>query len=151
MLRDKVLAGSIAGIIATLFKAIPNIILWKLNIVPALYIQIAASSLILPTDVSSPIGLVIGLIADLITGGTIGILAAQGLNFFGHDYWAYKGLFIGSMVWLFGFGVALNLGAAKINPSDPLFQLTSLIDHLIFGLVTAYLLIKLSPTAERKI
>jgi len=151
MLKDKILVGSMAGIIATLFKAIPNLILWKLKIVPALYLHIAASSLILPKDVNRPIGIIIGLIADLITGGTIGILAAQGLKIFGCDYLAHKGLVIGSLVWLFGFGVALNLGVAKINPSDPLLQLTSLIDHLIFGLITVYLIIKLSPTAERKI
>ena len=148
MLKDRILAGSIAGMIATLIKSIPNLILWKLGIVKYLYFHLAASALIKPTSVHTTLGLIVGVVTDVITGGSLGIITVFLFKFTGHDYWWYKGLLVGNMVWLWGMGILINLGAARIVPVEPLFRLTSLLDHQLFGLIMAYLIIKLYPEPQ---
>ncbi len=145
MLKDRILAGSIAGMIATLVMAVPNFVLWKFGIIKYLYFHVAASALTLPHNISTPLGITVGIIADVITGGTIGIIAILLLKFFGRDYWWYKGLIVGSLIWLWGFGVMTGLCGVKITSVQPLFQLTSLVDHLIFGFILTYLIVKWYP------
>lgn len=143
--RDKVLAGTIAGMVASLFKDLPNFILYKLNIVHYLYLHFAASAQLFPGDIDSNIGYIIGFLADIITGGAVGFTLILFLSYFGYDYWWYKGLIAGNALWLFGLGVILNLGAVHLIPNDPVFRFTSLFDHQIFGLVASYLITKWYP------
>lgn len=145
MLRDRILAGTIAGMLATLVKDIPNYILWKMGIVDYLYFHLAASALIRPEDVDTLWGLVLGLVVDIITGGTIGLLIIFLFKATGRDYWWYKGLIAGNLIWLWGLGITINLGFARIVPIDPVFRLTSLIEHQIFGLLAAYLITRWYP------
>ncbi len=145
MLKDRILAGTMAGMTASFLKTIPNIILWRMGVVEHMYLFIASSALISPEDVTKVWGLILGVVVDIITGGTLGLLIIYLLTFTGRDYWWYKGLIVGNIVWLFGLGLAINFGAARIVPVDPIFRLTSLIEHQIFGLVGAYLIIKWYP------
>lgn len=150
MIKDKIVIGSMAGMIGTLFKDLPNFILYKLGVAPYLYANIAASAHLVPADLYSPLGYIIGFLADIITGGAIGVVTILFLDRFGMDYWWYKGLIIGNTVWLFGLGVTLNLGAVHLIPTDPVFGFTSLFDHIIYGLVTVYILFKWRKTVEKK-
>lgn len=150
MFKDRILAGTIAGMIATLFKDIPNIILWKMGVVKHLYLYIASSVLIRPQDVTTVWGLVLGVAVDIITGGTLGILIIYLIKFTGRDYWWYKGLILGNVVWLWGLGVVINFGASRMVPLDPIFRLTSLIEHQIFGLVGVYLVLKWYPETDNQ-
>lgn len=149
MLKDRILAGTIAGMAATLVKDAPNLILFKLNIVKYTYFQLAASSLLLPQDVNCTSGLIVGIAVDLITGGSIGIITIMVFKFFGRDYWWYKGLMVGNLVWLWGLGELINFGAARIIPFQPLFRIISLLEHQAFGLAAAYLIIKLYPAENQ--
>jgi len=148
LLKDRILAGTVAGMIATLIKSIPNIILWKLGIVKYFYLHIAASAMLGPEDVQAPLGLVVGFIVDIITGGSLGILVILVLKYFGSDYWWYKGILVGNLIWLWGLGVMINFGAARLVPLEPLFRLTSLLEHQLFGLIAAYLIIKWYPAEK---
>ena len=142
MVKDKVLISSAAGIIGTLCKDLPNFILYKLGIIHCLYAQLAASAHLKPENIYSPLGYIIGFLADLTTGGAIGVAAILFLEHFGLEYWWYKGITIGITVWLFGLGVILNLGTIHLNSGEPLFRFMSLFDHLIFGIVTFYFIDK---------
>ncbi len=149
MLKDRILAGSVAGMIATLVKAVPNFILWKLGIVKYLYFQVAASALVTPQDVNTTLGLVVGFITDIITGGSLGLLIVFLFRYTGRDYWWYKGLIVGNLIWLWGLGELINFGAARIIPLQPAFRLASLVDHQIFGLTATYLIVKWYPRNEK--
>lgn len=142
MIKDRIVIGSMAGMIATLFKDLPNYILYRLGIVKCIYAHLAASAHLSGSDVYTAIGSIIGFLADIITGGAIGVMAIIFLKRFGTDYWWYKGCIIANIIWLFGLGVILNLGTVNLVFGDPVFRLTSLFDHLIFGLVTVYLIYK---------
>ncbi len=145
MLKDRILAGTIAGMIAAMVKNIPNIVLYKLGVVHVLYLYIASAALIRTQDINTSLGLILGVIVDIITGGTLGLLIIILFKITGRDYWWYKGLIVGNVIWLFGLGIAINFGASRIVPLDPMFRLTSLIEHQIFGLVGAYLIFRWYP------
>lgn len=142
MTKDRVVIGSIAGIIGSLCKDLPNFILYKMGVVKFLYAHLAASAQIDQREVYSAAGWMMGFLADMITGGAIGVVAIRFLDRFGSDYWWFKGCIIGNTIWLFGLGVILNLGAVNLIPNDPVFRFTSLFDHLLFGLVMVYLIHK---------
>lgn len=110
MLKDRILAGTMAGMTASFLKTIPNIILWRMGVVEHMYLFIASSALISPEDVTKVWGLILGVVVDIITGGTLGLLMIYLLTFTGRDYWWYKGLIVGNIVWLFGLGLAINFG-----------------------------------------
>ena len=148
MIKDKVVISSIAGIIGTLCKDLPNFILYKLGVVHYLYAQLAASAHLTPENINSPLGYIIGFLGDITTGGAIGVVIILFLELFQMDYWWYKGLILGITVWLFGLGVILNLGTVHLIPVDPLFRFTSLFDHLIFGVVTVYIICKWQKAKE---
>jgi hypothetical protein len=137
-LKDRLVIGSIAGMIAAICKDISNLIFYLLKLANVLYIQLAASAHLLPANINTPLGYFIGIFSDLITGGSIGILCIILLSYFGTDCWWYKGFIIGNLVWLFGLGVILNLGTIHFNSFDPAFRFLALIDHQIFGLIYAY-------------
>ncbi|MFA5820401.1 MAG: hypothetical protein WC854_14140 [Bacteroidales bacterium] len=149
MLKDRILAGTIAGMIAALAKDVPNLILWKLGIVKYSYFTIAASSLLRPQDTTSILGWVLGIIVDIITGGTLGIVIIFLFKLTGRDYWWYKGLIAGNLIWLLGLGILINIGFARIIPIDPIFRITSLFEHQVFGLTAAYLIFTWYPTGDR--
>lgn len=150
MIKDRILAGSIAGIIGSLFKDLSNFILYKMRVVEHLYAHLAASAHLNEAGIYSPMGYIIGFVADMITGGAIGVVTILFLDRFGSDYWWYKGCIIGNTVWLFGLGVILNLGTVNLVPREPIFRLTSLFDHLIFGLAMVYLIYKWEQIKEKK-
>lgn len=145
MLKDRILAGTMAGMIAAIIKSVPNIILWKLGIVKHLYFHLASSALVRPEDVDTVLGLILGVVVDVITGGTLGVLIIFLFKATGRDYWWYKGLVMGNAIWLWGLGIGINQGFARIVPFDAVFRLTSLVEHQIFGLIAAYLIIKWYP------
>lgn len=133
-----------AGMIATVFKDASNLSFYGLQVIDQLYFQLAASAHLLPEDVNSVPGYIIGILSDIITGGAIGVLGIVFFSLYGTDLWWFKGCIIGNLVWLFGLGVILNLGTVHLNFHDPVFRLTAYVDHLIFGLVYAYLIYRWS-------
>lgn len=140
MIKDKILIGSTTGMIATLAKDIPNFIFYKLGVTKYLYWHLAASTHLTGKDIYTPLGLIIGLLGDIITGGAIGVVTVLFMARFGIDYWWYKGMIIGNTVWLFGLGVILNLGAIHLLSLEPSFRFTAWFDHQVFGLVCVYLI-----------
>ena len=133
-----------AGMIATLIKDISNLIFYLFKVVNVLYFQLAASAHLLPADINTPIGYIIGIFSDIITGGSIGVVGIIFLSYFGTDYWWYKGCIIGNLVWLFGLGVILNLGTVHFNSFSPIFRIFALVDHQIFGLIYVYIVYRWS-------
>lgn len=145
LLKDRIIVGTIAGMIATLFKDIPNYILWNLSVVKYLYFHLAASALLDLKDVYSIYGIILGIVIDVINGGALGLIIMFLFKWTGQDYWWYKGIVMGNIIWLFVLGLLINWGAAKIVPNEPLFRIASLIDHQIYGLLTAYLICRWYP------
>ncbi|MGE5604186.1 MAG: hypothetical protein ACM3YE_00660 [Bacteroidota bacterium] len=149
MIKDRILVGSLAGMIGSLFKDMPNFFFYKLGLVKYLYAHLAASAHLDEAGIYTPLGLIIGFLADTITGGAIGVATILFLDKYGTRYWWYKGCIIANTIWLFGLGVVLNLNAVTFAPRDPAFRFTSFFDHILFGLVTVYLIYKWDRLREK--
>ena len=140
MIKDRVVVATIAGMIASVIKDIPNFIYYKMGLVKVLYANLAASAHLIPSDLNTTIGYTIGFLGDTITGGAMGLIAIEFLRRYGNDYWWYKGLIIGNTLWLFGLGVIPNLGAINLLAYEPWFRLTSFFDHLLYGIIVVYII-----------
>lgn len=149
MIKDRILVGSLAGMIGSLFKDMANLFFYKLGFINCLYIHLAAAAHLDEAAIFTPLGLIIGFLADTITGGAIGVAIVLFLDRYGFDYWWYKGCIIANIIWLFGLGVVLNLNVVTFVPRDPVFRFTSLFDHILFGLITVYLIYKWDRLREK--
>ncbi|MGE5550492.1 MAG: hypothetical protein ACM3ZC_08165 [Bacteroidota bacterium] len=136
---DGVLAGTMAGMAATLVKDVPNYSLYRLGWVKLTYWHLAASVFVAREDIGSPLALVVGAAADIIVGGVLGMVLLLIFRHFGRDLWWYKGFVAGNAIWLFGSG--LGVGAfCRLVPLDPIFRLSSLAEHQLYGLTAAFLI-----------
>ncbi|MGE5598953.1 MAG: hypothetical protein ACM3XS_06200 [Bacteroidota bacterium] len=136
---DGVIVGTMAGMVATLLKDIPNYLLFRLGVIDLPYWRLAASTFVLPEDADEPLSLALGGAADIIIGGILGMIILMVLIYFGFDAWWYKGLVASGAVWLLGAGLGVNT-FVRLVPVDPLFRFFSLFDHLIFGLSAVYII-----------
>ena len=134
---DGVLVGTIAGMIATLVKDLLNLVLFLFGVVELTYWQLAASTFLRPGLCSSPGGLLVGAMADIILGGVLGMIIVLIFKFFGRDLWWYKGLVAGNAIWLFGAGLAVNV-FTRLAPLDIPFRVASLFDHQLYGITAAF-------------
>lgn len=149
MIKDRILVGSLAGMIGSLFKNMPNFFFYKLGFVKFLYVHLAAAAHLDEAAIFTPLGLIIGFLTDTITGGAIGVAIILFLDRYGFDYWWYKGCIIANIIWLFGLGVVLNLKVVTFIPRDPVFRFASLFDHILFSLITVYLIYKWDRLREK--
>lgn len=143
--KDGILISTVAGMIAALAKDVPNYILVRLGVIKLSYWLLAASTFVERHRANEFLSLSVGAIADIILGGSLGLSILVIFCLFGRDLWWYKGLVAGNIIWLLGAGLAVN-NFARIVPVDPVFRLTSLLDHQLFGLVAAYLIWRWSKT-----
>ena len=136
---DGVLIGTMAGMIASVIKSISNLAFYHFGLVKITYLQMAASVFVSPHEVNVPFGVTIGVAADLIFGGALGLTILIIFRVFGRDLWWYKGIVAGNVIWIFASGLAVNT-FARLVPLDPLFRLISLLEHQVYGLSAAFLI-----------
>jgi len=136
--RDVIVMASAAGMIASLAKDAPNMILYWLGAAKVLYWHLAASAIVRPRYVYTLLGVIVGALADLALGGALGILILLVLRRFGNDWWWYKGMIAGIIIWLVGFSLGIQL-LAGIRPDYPAFALEAAVEHQFFGLAAVFL------------
>ncbi len=114
--------------------------------------NIAADIFLKPAEIHSVWGNVLGLLADLVIGGILGAIIGLTIKLTGpKNYWL-KGWAIGLVAWLLFFGVLLhNLPhIEKTAPEDAIANILAFIGHSIFGLITAWVYIRLAKSAARE-
>ncbi len=97
--------------------------------------------------------------AGFIFGGIIWFLVAAGLGiittyiivFTGKDYWWLKGILVSNfLMYVAIYGVIFTLGGAKVVPFDIPTNVSVLIENVVFGITTAYLVIRLGRNLDEK-
>ncbi|NLM37546.1 MAG: hypothetical protein GX202_05400 [Firmicutes bacterium] len=136
MLRDKLIFGALAGVVADLVMNIPELILWKLeNLGHPLFHH--AGSLLLPLEFvhENFLGAFLGFIAGKVYGAFLGIVFIALLVYTGDRYSRTKGLIYGAFLWLASYSGLASLPIVKLSahPRTPVEVFLFLLLHLLFG------------------
>jgi hypothetical protein len=142
-MRDKVIAGSLAGIIGSFVMAVLAIIL-NITGISTIRILYLNSIVFLPSQLADTIaGNIFGLFTHLLIGAIVGIIIVYLLPYIGTDYLLFKGMLLGAFSWLIIGGMIGNM--LRLPMQDTILNNTLLIFlNLIFGIVTFYLAILIS-------
>ncbi len=147
MINDRITCGSVAGMIASLAKTTVNFSCYLLGLTKILYPNLIGIVLFKSTEeeASSFWNLLLGFFVDIvIDGGILGILIIYWISFTPQKHFWYKSFLCGNLVYLVSrIGLYLTYPKAPLN-----FHWVSLFDHLLFSLITYYLIKKLSPAIE---
>lgn len=135
MLKDKVLFGTLVGLLANIVMDIPQYPLWKLKIIMHPLSHYAGSLFLdLNTLHHSWTGSVISFFADYSYSAFLGIVFIYFLEFTGKRYYLQKGLIFGAFLWLFSFGGLRSLSLVKLRQVAPGDWGIIIGIHLLFGL-----------------
>lgn len=138
MKQDPIIYGGIAGIIGTIAKEAVDFISVAVGFSKHTYWHVAASIFVHPQEVTKVGGVVLGALADMIIGAFFGVLLLYFIKFTKKDYLYIKGLGFSWLIWLFLFGMVVNLHIVRITPADIGTSLSAFIEHSLFGLTAAW-------------
>ncbi|GAB6136991.1 hypothetical protein [Halanaerobaculum tunisiense] len=142
-INDSIALGVYSGIVASIIQMILNVILKELGLVAYYLPQISGSVFLLEKFTDDPLGFALGPVVWLLTGGSLGIIIVYLFKITGTDHWWLKGILVSNVLMYIGiYGILFNLGGAEIVPYDITTNLHVFIQDLLFGLTTAYLIIR---------
>ena len=142
--NDRVLLGWIAGLLGLITRDVYSFLAKIVGLAKFYVWDISTDLFINGKEVHTILGNVIGITADLIFGGILGILFAYFLKMTSSKYLILKSLGFGVVAWLFLFGLMLhNLPMVKTAPGDALSNFSAFIGHSIFGISTGVFMKKL--------
>ena len=137
MLRDKLTFGALAGICSVFVMEVPEIILWKLNILPHPLFHLLGS-LFMPVDTLHHmyLGELMGFVASKVYGALLGVVFIYLLVFTGHRFFVAKGLIYGAAIWLLSYGGLASIPMVRLSVHQrmPLEILLIFFLHLLYGL-----------------
>ncbi len=140
LIRDKVIFGGIAGILAHAAMDIFQVPLWKLRLLKHPLSHYAASLFMTPEMVHHTLGgTAIGILTDYIYGALWGIVFVYFIEATGKRYFMLKGLIFGAFLWLFSFGTLRALPIVTLREVVPGQTIYYLGLHLLLGLVLGVL------------
>ncbi len=134
-MTDKVVVGSLSGIIGAFLSGMLAVILnyLKITTIRMLFFD---SFIFLPNHLAnSLVGSIYGFIIHLIIGAIIGIIFMYFFPFTGSDYLIYKGILLGAISWLVIGGLVGTMIGLTIR--DNLLDNTIYFGlNIVFGLIT---------------
>ncbi|HHX74823.1 MAG TPA: hypothetical protein GX699_07960 [Firmicutes bacterium] len=137
MLKDKVVLGLVVGILADAVKLSVNYLAYYLGFTSVVFWQIVAGTVLSRADIFTPLGLLIGALADVVVTSILGSVFIYLLSLSGRENIWIKGAGFGMFAWINFFvfvqGVLLK---GKISP-EPRGILVTFVAHLCFGLALA--------------
>ncbi|MBM7625076.1 hypothetical protein [Sporohalobacter salinus] len=140
--RDKYSMGIIAGLIANTVGTVLNYISYYFGLTKYLPSHIASATFLPKSKVNCFLGLTIGLFADYGVAIFFGITITYLLYYTGTDYMWLKGISVSLLYWLLLFGMGLQFGLSKINPSQLNTNLIFLIHHILLGIIVVWVISK---------
>jgi len=142
-MNDRFTNGFIAGCIAGVAICVTNYIAYRVGIVSLLYLD-WASTLLYGYKRETVLEAVVGQVGKLFLSGLFGSLFAFWLTIVTSKYLFFKGIVFGITVW---FGIHAATTLFRLSPMIPIDSGTVFvykIEAVIFGLVLAALMLRLS-------
>ncbi len=142
--EDLITFSLLMGIISTFIKSIITVIPYYLKITNSMIILDIGKTIFnidkVPTD---PGHIILAFIGHLGFGGILAIGLSLVLLKTGTDFYYIKGGFYGVFVWLTLRNGLITVGMpGRPEPLDLITAVFSLISHVVYGLMLAYLIIK---------
>ncbi|HHX77709.1 MAG TPA: hypothetical protein GX697_05105 [Firmicutes bacterium] len=138
MLKDKLMAAAIIGLLADVAKLITNLAGYLLNLTDVVFWQITATLFLDKENLFKPVAYIIGGTADLIVTMALGIIFLYFFDYAGHKYIYLKGLGFGMAVWVGLFGLFQKQAVQPQLPQTPSGIIVTIIAHSVYGLALAY-------------
>ncbi|HBF35884.1 MAG TPA: hypothetical protein DDW50_01010 [Firmicutes bacterium] len=146
-MQDELIRWMIAGVIGFIVKDILGAILFWGKVVSYHIAFIAADIFMNSPDIYSPEGWILGTVTDLLIGGILGIGIGMFLKWKGPGFYGVKGIFLAMVIWLLFIGGIMHalqfIFSIVLTRFSDLFY--SLIAHVVYGLFTSYLIVRLTP------
>ncbi|NLO89761.1 MAG: hypothetical protein GX088_05460 [Clostridia bacterium] len=143
-IRDRLILGLLSGIIANMGKNIASSCAEKKGLTQLSYVDAAAGFFLKKRDIKTFPGQLVGILADFSTAITIGIVNTYMLTNTGKDHWFLKGVGIGSIFWVTFYGFLGGLGKNQpVYPVAPRTALSSFLGHVLFGILSNFIVVKL--------
>lgn len=145
-IKDPIVLGVFAGIIGNCAKMAGNIfnryVLYKSD---TTYYEIAGGLFMTKKERNKLTGKVVGGLADFILGGFLGIPLVYLFRYTGKDKTAIKGTAYGHFAWIVMYGSLGRLFGVKkgVFPLNAQTNMSALVNHTWYGLVTALVINKL--------
>jgi uncharacterized membrane protein YagU involved in acid resistance len=138
-LKDRLLAGGIAGLIATVVQNIYGLTINAVGLTDRTF-EDFAEIMITFKSYTGIAAFIVGVMAHLAVGLIFGVIFAYLIKETSSKYYIAKGLGYGLVLWflLSGFGTIFRLPFFKNIPPGP--ALYDLVGGLLFGFVLAYAL-----------
>jgi len=139
MMKDRLVAGGVAGLIAIIISNIYGLTSKALGFTDRIFIDFA-KVLIMFKPYKGSLGFIVGEIAILTIGVLWGVVYAYIIKITSSRYNILKGWGYGLLLWMLlsGFGTIFDLPLFKDIP--PHAAINNIIESSIYGLVTAYAL-----------
>lgn len=148
---DTVLTGALSGIVGGIAHNIITWLFYLLGITTKTYLHLGAA-LFLDNPRPEGVELIVGALVDLGTVTILGITLTYMLIFTGKDYWLFKGLGYGLLVWLIVQGLINPLVmSAEVIPADINTVLVFLLGHLAGATSATYYIVHYRKLPVRKI
>jgi hypothetical protein len=137
VLKDKIVIGILVGLLADAVKLTFNFISFKLDFTPVVFWQLVAGAVLEMEDVFTPVGILIGGIADIIMTMLFGVIFIYIIYLTGRENLWIKGIGFGMLVWVSFFVIVSGvLLRGKILPL-PSGILVTIVAHFLYGLSLA--------------
>lgn len=145
-MKDKFMLWVISGIIGAIFMDIYSFLAKQMGLAQHYIWHISADIFIEPEAVATISGTILGLLADLVIGSVLGVIIGLLIEYSGSKYYLFKGWGVGLFAWLLFYGVLQHTlpHTETSAPKDALSNLSSFVEHSIFGLVSAWAYMKLA-------
>lgn len=138
-MEDRVVAGGLAGLIASIVHEGYAMLMKALNYSDRCYGDLAFN-LVTRTSNEGIASLLVGLFSNMAIGMFFGIIFAYVIKYSSSKYLLIKGFSYGWILWMFLSGFGASSGLPRFDSIPPNVSLVTLVGSILYGVVMAYLL-----------
>jgi hypothetical protein len=142
MKHDVIIFGGLAGVVGNIFKEVISWGFYFSGLINYTYDHFCAGLVVNPAGyVKMLFAVFIGTMIDFTVAAVFGVIMYFVMRKTGTQYWLFKGLGFGMVIFLICFAVLRPTFSIKIE-STPLQALMYMIPNLVYGVITCWFLKK---------
>lgn len=145
-IKDRLVLGAIAGMVTSLPIQIFDALMHENGITDLSYAYSASRIFLTKKKTKTLPGKAVSAIVNFANSSTVATAITYILSLTGKDYALLKGAGIGTMMWV-GIGGLMSSIGLKIKSKRPITPLILLGQHIIFGVMCSYIIIKLGDNS----